>query len=142
MISLRTERAKLKTALRLEVCTPIGKASPAGRISCWLTGSLMPNTYLKVCHISRCFLAYSLLLNLWFYHHILANILVIRGMWKLVDLGNTSQGLQCQAEGPPLVLLVSSWCPKSSLVKWKDGSNSPRSLHSISDACNASSKWG
>lgn len=34
---------------------------PAGRVSCQLTGSLMPNTCLKVCNTSRCFLVSSML---------------------------------------------------------------------------------
>ena len=70
---------------------------PAGCVSCGLTGSPLPNTCLKVCNTSRCFLASRCTACSscrCFYqveHCILA--LIIHGTWELVDLGSISQGL-------------------------------------------------
>lgn len=125
---------------------------PAGHVACWLTDSWRPNICLKVCPISRCFLASrytvcssyssfylsSWTLNLQFYRHSLAHIL-----WSFVGCGNWWI-YKAQAKGIRVKQRVKSWSstgttskslwPSSHLWNRNNGSTFPQSLHRCSKA--------
>ena len=112
-------------------------------LSCWAYITLV-DRLIDAKYLSKSVSYFQMFLNIQFAFkslvlpsHPCIYTLVIHGMWKLVDLESMSQGLQCQAEGPPLTQLVSSLCPKSSFVKWNNGSNLPQSLLRGSDTCKA-----